>query len=63
VISPAASLGGTHSLIVHAPSVTHTQLSSEELTSAGISEGFCRLSIGLEDAEDLIEDLEQALKA
>ena len=63
VISPAASLGGTHSLIVHAPSVTHTQLSAEELASAGISEGFCRLSVGLEDPNDLIDDLERALKA
>jgi cystathionine beta-lyase/cystathionine gamma-synthase len=63
VISPAASLGGTHSLIVHAASVTHTQLSSRELADAGISEGFCRLAIGLEDPDDLIEDLEQALKA
>jgi cystathionine beta-lyase/cystathionine gamma-synthase len=63
IISPAASLGGTHSLIVHAASVTHTQLSSRELADAGISEGFCRLAIGLEDAADLIEDLEQALKA
>jgi methionine-gamma-lyase len=63
LIAPAASLGGTHSLIVHAASVTHTQLSPEELAAAGIPEGFCRLSIGLEDAEDLVEDLEQALKA
>jgi cystathionine beta-lyase/cystathionine gamma-synthase len=63
LIAPAASLGGTHSLIVHAASVTHTQLSSEELAAAGISEGFCRLSIGLEDPDDLIADLEQALKA
>lgn len=63
VILPAASLGGTHSLIVHAASVTHTQLSAEELSAAGISEGFCRLSIGLEDPDDLIDDLEQALKA
>lgn len=63
VIAPAASLGGTHSLIVHAASVTHTQLSAEELTAAGISEGFCRLSIGLEDAADLIDDLKQALDA
>ena len=61
IISPAASLGGTHSLIVHAASVTHTQLNSEELAAAGISEGFCRLSIGLEDAEDLIADLDEAL--
>jgi cystathionine beta-lyase/cystathionine gamma-synthase len=61
VIKPAASLGGTHSLVVHAASVTHTQLSAQELGAAGISEGFCRLSVGLEDPEDLIADLEQAL--
>jgi cystathionine beta-lyase/cystathionine gamma-synthase len=61
VIDPAASLGGTHSLIVHAASVTHTQLSSEELRSAGISDGFCRLSIGMEDPADLIADLTSAL--
>lgn len=61
LIAPAASLGGTHSLIVHAASVTHTQLSDAELVAAGISEGFCRLSIGLEDADDLIDDLRQAL--
>lgn len=63
LIKPAASLGGTHSLLVHAASVTHTQLSPEELEAAGIAEGFCRLSIGLEDPADLIDDLEQALKA
>lgn len=61
LIKPAASLGGSHSLIVHAASVTHTQLDDEELEAAGISPGFCRLSIGLEDAEDLIGDLDQAL--
>ena len=61
LIKPAASLGGTHSLIVHAASVTHTQLNDEELKSAGISPGFCRLSVGLEDAADLIADLDQAL--
>ena len=62
VISPASSLGGTHSLIVHAASVTHTQLDDAELAAAGISEGFCRLSIGLEDQDDLIADLDMALK-
>jgi methionine-gamma-lyase len=61
LIRPAASLGGTHSLIVHAASVTHTQLNPDELAAAGISEGFCRLSVGLEDYEDLIADIEQAL--
>ena len=61
LIGRAASLGGTHSLIVHAASVTHTQLNDTELEAAGISEGFCRLSIGLEDAADLIDDLDRAL--
>lgn len=61
VIQRAASLGGTHSLIVHAASVTHTQLSDAELAQAGISAGFCRLSVGLEDPEDLLADLTQAL--
>jgi cystathionine beta-lyase/cystathionine gamma-synthase len=61
LIRPAASLGGTHSLIVHAASVTHTQLSDEELARVGISPGFCRLSIGLEDPDDLVADLDRAL--
>jgi cystathionine beta-lyase/cystathionine gamma-synthase len=63
IVTPAASLGGTHSLIVNAATVTHTQLSAEDLEAAGISEGFCRLSIGLEDPEDLIDDLERAIAA
>ena len=63
LVMPAASLGGTHSLLVHAASVTHTQLTASELETVGITEGFCRLSIGLEDPEDLIADLEQALDA
>ena len=62
VVLPAASLGGTHSLIVHAASVTHTQLTPDELRAAGMDEGFCRLSVGLEDPEDLIEDLLGALE-
>jgi cystathionine beta-lyase/cystathionine gamma-synthase len=61
LIKPAASLGGTHSLIVHPASVTHTQLNSDELAAAGIPEGFCRLSVGLEDYADLSADLEQGL--
>lgn len=61
LIKPAASLGGTHSLIVHAASITHTQLTPVELEAAGISEGFCRLSVGLEDPADLVSDLRRAL--
>jgi cystathionine beta-lyase/cystathionine gamma-synthase len=63
LVTPAASLGGTHTLIVHAASVTHTQLDAHALSEAGIAEGFCRLSVGLEDPEDVIEDLFQALDA
>lgn len=62
LILPAASLGGTHSLIVHAASVTHTQLDEKELEAAGISEGFCRMSVGIENPDDLMGDLGQALK-
>ncbi|CAN5731910.1 methionine gamma-lyase [soil metagenome] len=63
LVKAAASLGGTHSLLVHAASVTHTQLGPRELEAAGISESFCRLSVGLEDPGDLIADLGQALDA
>lgn len=63
VVVRAASLGGTHSLIVHAASITHTQLTAEELEAAEISEGFCRMSVGIEDEADLIEDLRQSLEA
>jgi cystathionine beta-lyase/cystathionine gamma-synthase len=63
LIKQAASLGGTNSLIVHSASVTHTQLGPRELEEAGISEGFCRLSVGLEDPADLIEDLTSALES
>lgn len=62
LVERAASLGGTHSLLVHAASVTHTQLDARGLAEAGISEGVCRLSIGLEDATDLIDDLSRALE-
>jgi cystathionine beta-lyase/cystathionine gamma-synthase len=63
LVTRAASLGGTHTLIVHAASITHTQLGPDDLRAAGISEGFCRLSVGLEDPADLIRDLERALEA
>jgi cystathionine beta-lyase/cystathionine gamma-synthase len=57
----ATSLGGVETTISHPASTSHRQLSAEELEAAGISEGFLRLSVGVEDAEDLIADLEQAL--
>ena len=61
VASPAASLGGTKTLIVHPASITHTQLSRPEREASGITDGLMRVSVGIEDPEDLITDLEEAL--
>jgi len=58
----AVSLGDVDSLIEHPASMTHSTYGSEELAKIGISEGFVRLSIGIEDRHDLIADLSQALK-
>jgi O-acetylhomoserine (thiol)-lyase len=63
LFSHLANVGDAKSLIIHPGSTTHQQMSSEELTRAGIGEDLVRLSIGLEDAKDLTEDLDQALKA
>lgn len=57
----AVSLGDAETLIEHAVSMTHSAYSSEELKAAGISEGLVRLSVGLENPEDIIADLNQAL--
>jgi methionine-gamma-lyase len=62
VAAPAASLGGTKTLVVHPASVTHTQLTSEQRRAIGLSDGMVRVSVGIEDVEDLIEDFEQALR-
>lgn len=56
-----ANLGDTKSLIIHPASTTHSQLSEDALVAAGISQEFIRLSVGIEDIEDIIADLEQAL--
>ena len=57
----AVSLGDVATLIQHPASMTHTGYSKEELLEAGITEGLIRLSVGLEDAQDLIWDLDQAM--
>jgi methionine-gamma-lyase len=57
----AVSLGGTETLAVHAASMIHARLKPEQRAAAGISENLIRLSIGLEDPEDIIGDFEQAL--
>ena len=59
----AESLGGVESLASHSATTTHFALSDEEREKIGITQGLVRLSIGIEDKEDLIADLEQALAA
>jgi O-acetylhomoserine (thiol)-lyase len=63
VFSHLANVGDCRSLVIHPASTTHFRLSDEALAGAGIAQGTIRLSIGLEDADDLIEDLKRALKA
>lgn len=57
----AVSLGGIETLIQHPASMTHSGINKEEKLKAGITDGLVRLSIGIEDVEDLIDDLSQAL--
>jgi methionine-gamma-lyase len=59
----AVSLGGVESLIEHPSSMTHAGLPREERLAAGISDGLVRYSVGIENVEDLIADLDQALQA
>jgi O-acetylhomoserine (thiol)-lyase len=61
--SHLANVGDVRSLVIHPASTTHRQLSDEELAGAGIGPGTIRLSVGLEDVDDLIWDLEQGLRA
>jgi len=57
--SHLANVGDAKSLIIHPASTTHRQLEEQELRAAGVSAGTIRLSVGIEDADDLIWDLEQ----
>ncbi|HAF67697.1 MAG TPA: O-acetylhomoserine aminocarboxypropyltransferase, partial [Acidimicrobiaceae bacterium] len=50
-------------LVIHPASTTHQQLSAEDLAAAGVGEDLIRLSVGLEDPEDIINDLARALRA
>jgi cystathionine beta-lyase/cystathionine gamma-synthase len=58
----ATSLGGTHTLVGHAASTTHRQYAPEARHAAGIADGLVRVSVGLEDPEDLIDDVGRALE-
>ena len=57
-----ANIGDSRSLAIHPASTTHSQLSSEEQLSAGVTPGYVRLSIGIENIEDIVADIEQALQ-
>jgi O-acetylhomoserine (thiol)-lyase len=63
LFSHVANLGDTKSLAVHPASSTHSQLTAEQLANMRIGPGTIRLSVGLEDIEDIVEDLRQALDA
>jgi len=57
----AVSLGGIETLIQHPASMTHSKLSKEAKDIAGITDGLVRLAVGIENVEDIIADLDQAL--
>ncbi len=61
IIGISNNLGDAKSLITHPATTTHQRLSQEVREGLGISEGMLRLSVGLEDVDDLIEDLDRAL--
>jgi len=61
LLSHLANIGDAKSLVIHPASTTHQQLSAEERLATGVSEDFIRLSIGIEDIDDILEDINQAL--
>ena len=63
IFSHLANVGDAKSLVIHPASTTHFRMSTEDLAAAGITEGTIRLSVGLENPDDLIEDLSRALHA
>ena len=62
VISHLANVGDARTLVIHPASTTHQQLSEEALATGGVTEDMVRISVGLEDLEDIIWDLDQALE-
>lgn len=63
IFSHLANIGDAKSLVIHPASTTHQQMDSDALNAAGISEGMIRLSVGIEDVDDLIKDLKTGLRA
>ena len=62
LVSHVANIGDAKTLAIHPASTTHQQLSREEQETAGVTEDFIRLSVGIENVEDIIEDIDRALK-
>jgi O-acetylhomoserine (thiol)-lyase len=62
LLSHLANIGDTKSLVIHPASTTHQQLTPQEQEATGVTQDYTRLSIGIEDPDDIIEDIEQALK-
>jgi O-acetylhomoserine (thiol)-lyase len=62
LFSHLANIGDTKSLIIHPATTTHQQLTPQEQASTGVTDDYIRLAIGIEDVDDIIEDLDQALK-
>jgi O-acetylhomoserine (thiol)-lyase len=63
LFSHLANVGDAKSLVIHPASTTHQQLSDEEKIACGVTDDMIRLSVGLEDIEDILWDLDQALEA
>jgi O-acetylhomoserine (thiol)-lyase len=63
LFSHLANVGDAKSLAIHPATTTHSQLSPEDQIAAGVSPDFVRLSVGLEDIDDILWDLDQALSA
>ena len=59
--SHLANIGDTKTLVIHPASTTHAQLSEQQLHDAGVLPGLVRISVGIEDPDDIIYDLDQAL--
>jgi O-acetylhomoserine (thiol)-lyase len=62
LISHLANIGDAKTLVIHPASTTHEQLTEAEQQAAGVTPDFIRLSIGIEDVDDIIADLHQALE-
>ena len=63
LVSHLANIGDAKSLVIHPASTTHHRMDKDALEAAGISEGLVRLSVGIEDIDDLIEDITIGLRA